>query len=74
MFVIISIVIIAIAWGLIVLVHKANVFFMGEKKASNGSTLGGCVTVIIIIGAILALCYFWDVYVGEYDLNTPIRR
>jgi|GEM_PF-6888035 len=74
MFAIILIFIIAIAWGLIVLVHKPNVFFMGEKEASNSSTLGGCVTFIIIIGDIIALCYFWDVYVGDYDLNTPFRR
>ena len=62
--------IIGIAWGLIVLVHKANVAAGKEQ----GSDLGGLVTLIIVIGAILALCYFWDALGGGYDLSTPIRR
>ena len=74
LFPIILIVVVAIAWWLIVLVHKANVAFGDEKTATEGSTLGGCITFIIVIAAIAILCYFWDALGGGYDMNAPIRR
>ena len=74
LFPIVMIIIVAIAWGLIVLVHKANVSFGDEKSKTEGTTFGGCVTFIIIVAAVLALCYFWDALGGGYDYNGPIRR
>ena len=71
---IICIAIVVIAWGLIVLVHKANVAFGGKEAETHGTALGGCITFIIIIAAFAALCYFWDALGGGYDLNTPFRK
>ncbi len=66
--------IIGSAWLLIVLVHKANCTFGGEKGKSDGTTLGGCITFFIIICAILALWYIWDIFGGGYDYTGPFRR
>lgn len=66
--------VIGIAWALICLVAKANNAFGGEKAKSEGSSLGGCITAVIIIGAILLLCYLWGAMGGSYDYHGPIRR
>ena len=66
--------VIGLAWGLICLVAKANDAFGSEKAKTEGTTIGGCVTFIIVIGTIILLCYLWGAMGGSYDYNGPIRR
>ncbi len=66
--------VIGLAWGLICLVAKANNALGSEKAKTEGTTIGGCVTFIIVIGAIILLFYLWGAMGGHYDYNGPIRR
>ncbi len=69
LYILITIAVAAIAYLLIIGLAKIQ-----EATDTKGSTLGGCITIIIIIAAILLLLYLYDVMGGSYDLNTPVRR
>lgn len=69
LYIIITIGVCACAAGLIALIGTIQ-----KKTGREGSSLGGCLTFVIIISAIILLLYLYDLFGGSYDLNMPIRR
>lgn len=61
--------VVIVAGGLIALIGVIQ-----QKIGRENSSVGGCLTIIIVVLAIGLLLYLYDVLGGSYDLNMPFRR